>query len=785
MQSPVFGFSPCFCLIQVALYLLSVNRTNTLRNQLACLVLLTFYGIGCNSNNGSLGNLDPEIEAIISQLTLEQKVGQMTQLNLGFLSNSVQQHDGKRKQVEWEKVKEAIHDYHIGSILNSNGYAKSFEEWHEIINGIQDLAMNEEPSIPILYGIDAIHGATYIKDAVLMPHNIAMAATRDRALIRRSAQLTAQSTRASGIRWNFDPVFDVGREPLWPRFEETFGESAYLCGQMGSEVVRAYEGQELDAGIGVASCLKHFIGYSVPASGKDRTEAYISNLELWEQHIASFQAGVDAGASTVMVNSASVNGLPIHSSRYHLTELLRDKMGFEGMIVSDWEDVIRLHTRHKVARNAREAVKMSIQAGLDMSMVPNDYSFYHHLVDLVKANEIQVSRIDESVRRILTLKKKIGLFKHPKVEKNLMQSLSLEDDFKLAKEVSDASIVLLENHGNTLPLENDERIFVAGPACCSKPALHGGWSYSWQGRDESIYPESTETVVQGLREEFGENRIACPVEQAFGSSDHYKIDFAKAARDCDVIVLCLGEDAYAETPGVIDDLTLPAEQIKLAQAALKTGKPVVLLMLEGRGRLIHEIAESADAILLAMRPGTAGAKSIAQVMSGRVNPGGVLPFTYHRNSGDIIPHDHRFLSKYSRRSPGPLTEKGFQPQWPLGHGLTFSDLQTKIDTIRIPSNHLKDSVIIEYTVANASIRDATQAIDVFVTDEYAAGISPRIRVHVGFDKIQAPAKSEVKNSFKIAPRSFQFVDSEGIFHSEAGLFTIELAGEMRTIELSP
>ncbi len=739
----------------------------------------------CNSTELGRGTTDEDqaLETLVAAMSTEQKVGQMTQLNLGFLSTSTDQHDGKPKSVDWRKVQEAIREYHVGSILNSNGYAKPLEEWHEIINGIQHIAAETDLGIPVLYGIDAIHGATYINDAVLFPHNISMAATRDRSMVRGGAEATASLTRASGIRWNFDPVFDVGREPLWPRFEETFGESSFLCGAMGSEVVIGYEGPDLHNS-GVASCLKHFIGYSVPASGKDRTEAYISDLEMWEQHIPSFQAGVDAGASTVMLNSASVNGAPIHASRQHVTELLRHKMGFDGMIVSDWEDIIRLHTRHHLAKDLKGAVLMAIEAGLDMSMVPNDYSFYHILIELVESGAVSQERLNESVYRILSLKQKLGLFEHPGVEPMAMDLVSREKDSALAQRAAEASLVLLENRNGVLPLAEGGRILVAGPTCCSKPVLHGGWSYSWQGRDAAAYPDFTTTLVDGLRQEFGKDNVSCPVDAPFHDAGHRQFDMNLEAKGCEAIVLCLGEEAYAETPGVIDDLTLSADQIRLAKAAHKTGKPVVLVLIEGRGRLVSSIADDMDAVLLAMRPGTAGAEAIAGVLSGRVNPSGILPFTYQRSSGDIILHDHRTLSRLARREVGPVTKDGFQPQWAFGHGMTYSDLEVEMDSVRSKNGTLADTISVHYSIKNPSNRDAFKPLDVFVSDLYANRISPRVRTHVDFDRLLVPAGQTIQGEFNLPPRCFTYVDGSGIRHTEPGRFSIELGGSSDTLELT-
>lgn len=724
------------------------------------------------------------IAELLEEMTLEDKVGQMTQLTLGFLSTSQKQHDGQPKKVDWDKMKFAIEHYKVGSILNSAGNAYPLEEWHRVIEGIQEIALAQPLAIPIVYGIDAIHGVTYTQGSTLFPHNIGLAASRSRMLATRCAEITSAEARAGGLRWNFDPVFDVGRQPLWARFPETFGESSHLCGELGAEIVRAYEGNGLKKGAGVAACLKHFLGYSVPASGKDRTEAYISDLEMWEHHIPAFQAGVDAGASTVMVNSGSVNGEPVHASFDLLTGLLRNRMGFDGVVVSDWQDIIRLHTRHHVAANHREAVKMAVEAGLDMSMVPNEYSFCDHLLDLVQKGEISENRIDESVRRILALKIKLGLFEIAGVEPEAVKEFGLPEYQKTALEAAEASLVLLENKNDMLPLNGTEKLLVVGPTASSHGPLHGCWSYSWQGNVEAAYPEETPTLVQAMRAVLGEENILCPVEATFDDPAHFELDLERYASAADAIVLCLGENAYAESPGVIDDLHLPPNQVDLARRAIETGKPVILLLLEGRGRLVSTFVDDVDAVLLALLPGSQGAMAIANTLAGRSNPSGILPFTYQRNTGDLIPYDHRFTSKVTQGPPGVFTDEGFRPQWHFGHGLSYSDLKVDLVDVASPSNTLGEDVVLSYRISNPSSRDAVKALDVYVGDDYATGLAPRKRVLVAFDRVEVPAQSTVEGSIFLPSDAFGFVDREGEMHHEAGAFTVELSGQTMTLNLS-
>lgn len=726
---------------------------------------------------------DEFIGMMLEKMSIEDKVGQMTQLNLGFLSSSLNQHDGKPKQVDWDKVKTAVETYRVGSILNTAGRAYSLARWHEIINGIQEIALEQPLKIPVVYGIDAIHGATYSKGSTLFPHNIGMAATRNLEIVQAAAEVCAAETRASGIRWNFDPVFDVGRQPLWPRFPETFGESALLCGKMGGAIVSTYENFNLAKGQGVAACMKHFIGYGVPASGKDRTEAYISSLELWEHHIPPFQFGVNAGASTLMVNSGSVNGVPVHASRNFLTTLLRERMGFEGVIVSDWQDIIRLHSRHQVARSHRDAVKMAIDAGLDMSMVPNEYSFSEHLVDLVRSGEITEERIDESVRRILEFKMKLGLFSNPKVEETAVKKFGLSEYEDIALQAAEASLVLLENRNEILPLRGDEKLLIVGPTCGSKSALHGSWSYTWQGNVESAYPNETLTIVEAITQVFGTDQVKCPLNGGFDDSLHYKLDIEKAAESSDVIILCLGENAYAESPGVIDDLNLPKNQVKLALDAIATGKPVILVLVEGRGRLVSQFVEDMDAVLLALRPGSQGAMAIARTLSGLSNPSGLLPFTYHRSTGDLIPYDHRFSSKITQGPPGTFTELGFRPQWPFGHGMSYDKLDCEFVDFSCEQCFLGDSVDVNYRLTNKNQDETSKSFDLYLSDDYATHISPRKRVLVAFDHVRVPPRSFIDSTITIPANAFGYVDGEGTWHFEPGSFTVELFGEEKSIIL--
>ena len=703
----------------------------------------------------SVNSPDDGVRELLESMTVEQKVGQMTQVTLGVMI------DKKVKdRIEFlpDKLHEAIHTYQVGSILNTSSRALDLDAWHEVIRVIQDEAKKNPLSIPVLYGIDSIHGATYVKGSTLFPHNLGMAATRNPELVRRAARVTAMETRAAGLRWNFDPALDLGRNPLWSRFPETFGEDSYLTSTLGVAAVTGYGEDGLGAPTSVAACMKHYLGYSDPANGKDRTPAYIPDVVLWEQHLPPFRAAVQAGAPTAMINSASINGVPVHGSKRLLTDVLRGELGFEGLVVSDWEDVIRLHTRHRVAETPREAVKMAVEAGLDMSMVPFDYSFAEHLVDLVKSGEVSEERIDRSVAIILGLKKELGLFDNPYHETEAVPNFGKPEYTELALESARESITLLENEGGVLPLSDGARVLLAGPAAANLGPLHGSWSYTWQGDDESGYSDTTETLADVFAERLGDDGVVLVAEQGFDAAGNYDTDKLKSlAEDVDAIVLALGERAYAESPGWIDDLNLPEQQKALARAAAETGKPVVLVLVEGRPRIVADIVPLVDAVLLAYQPGSRGADAIADVLFGAYNPNGVLPFSYPQFTGDIMPYDHGVLAKIQQLKPSVITYDGYKPQWPFGHGLSYTTFEYGELTLDRETLSGAETLTVSVTVTNTGQRAGKHAVDLFVSDLYAS-LSPAERKLRAFDKVFLEPGETTTVTFELNREDLAFVN---------------------------
>lgn len=722
-------------------------------------------------------SIEARVSGLLDKMTIEQKVGQMTQVTLGIL---IDKSVPDKIVFDTEKLDEALSKYQVGSILNTASRSLSLEQWHEVIRTIQDKALENGNSLPVLYGIDSIHGANYVKGSTLFPHNIGMAATRNPDLARRAARVTAMETRAAGIRWNFDPVFDLGVNPLWSRFPETFGEDSHLVQIMGVANVEGYGQDGLGAPTSVASCMKHYLGYSDPANGKDRTPAYIPDVVLWEKHLPPFAAAVKAGAPTIMINSASVNGMPVHGSKRLLSDVLRDELGFKGLVVSDWEDVIRLHTRHRVAETPREAVRLAVEAGLDMSMVPFNYSFAEHLVDLVKSGEISEERIDQSVAIILRLKMELGLFDNPYHESEAVKNFGKTEYSELAFQAALESMTLLENRNNVLPLSKETKILLAGPAAANLGPLHGSWSYTWQGENEAVYPDSTKTLVEALVERLGSDQVVSMAEAGYQNEGNYdSARLVELAESVDVIVLALGERAYAESPGWTDDLNLAQEQKALALAAAETGKPVILVLVEGRPRVINDIVPRMDAILLAYQPASRGADAIAEVLLGDYNPSGVLPFSYPQFTGDIMPYDHGVLAKVQQLKPSVITYDGYKPQWPFGHGLSYTTFE--YTALEFDRGTLKgdDKLKVSVTVKNTGDRDGWHSVDLFVSDLYAS-LSPAVRKLRAFDKVFIETGQTVTVPFELTRHDLEFVNLKLERVVEPGEFRVTVGGLEKT-----
>ena len=730
-----------------------------------------------------------KIEALLKRMTLEEKVGQMTQLAIGMIAKGQNQ----EIQIDPEKLDKAIVRYGVGSILNVSDQALTADKWHEIIGQIQQAATKKTRlSIPVIYGIDSIHGANYIQGATLFPQEIGMAATWNPELMKRGSEISAMETRAASIPWSFSPVLDIGRQPLWPRFYETFGEDPYLAKVMGVAFVRGFEGTDVASQDRVASSLKHYMGYSLPLTGRDRTPAWIPENQMREYVLPPFAAAVKAGARTVMVNSAEINGVPGHINHHILTDILRGELGFKGFVVSDWEDIKKLVTIWHIAATEKEATRLAVMAGIDMSMVPLDYSFADHLIALVKEGAVPQSRIDEAVRRILRVKFELGLFDKPIADPALKSKIGLPASQQASLQAARESMTLLKNVNNLLPLAKDRKVLVTGPTADSLISLNNGWTYVWQGSDESLYPKDRPTIRRAIEAKVGAANVTyapgTKITRPPGSSSNStptdveaEVDIpaaVRAAGAADVVVLCLGEGSYTETPGNITDLTLGEPQLRLAEAIEATGKPVVLVLVEGRPRIINHIVDKAGAILMAYNPGNEGGQAVADVLFGDFNPSGRLPFTYPRTPNGLITYDHKAFETEDTA----FGNMAFTPQFEFGQGLSYttfaySDLRLGQKTITGAAD-----LPISVTVTNSGRRAGKEVVQVYVTD-LVASLSPAGKRLKRFAKIYLEPGQSRTLTFKLRRDDLSFIGSDNKPVVEPGEFEVRIAALKDRFEL--
>lgn len=717
------------------------------------------------------------IDQIISQMTLKEKIGQMTQLNLdvvceGEIYKLVEPH-----HIEKEKLHKALVEYGVGSILNCGGHAYPREQWLEIIGEIQRVATTETRlKIPVLYGIDAIHGANYVSGSTLFPQPLAQAATFNTDLAKKGAEITAYETRAAGQVWNFSPVLDVARNPLWSRVFETYGEDTYLCMEMGNAVVMAYQGEGTFGNNNVLPCLKHFLGYSATTTGKDRTPALIPTKTLREIYLPPFQKAIESGAKSVMINSGEINGEPVHASYDILTTLLRDELKFEGIAVTDWEDVIKLEKNHHVAANLKEAVYQAVQAGIDMCMVPNDYNFSDLLFELVNEGRITEARIDQSVRRILMVKRELGLLKN-----TLVPTIQDYPDFgakthqEAALKCAEESITLLENKNNTLPLNASQKVFVTGPSSNSMALLNGPWTRTWQGTDTTYDDASKNTIVEAMRTQ-SSNIIFDEGYSIF--TQKFSENALDKAKDADVIVVCLAEMPGTEKPGDINDLTLQREQLDYVKALSKLRKKLVLVLVENRPRVISEIVDLADAIVMCYLPGDFGGDALANILYGKVNPTGKLPITYPRYVNDLLTYDHKYTEAI-----GPwYGNEGWNPQWPFGHGLGYCKINYKSISTDKKQYSIGEDIRVTITLSNEGAMDTKESILIFQSD-LVADLTPSVRKLVQFEKVSLKAGETRTIEFTIKGDQLKYYHPRKGYTLEPGQHKISVAGLEAMVEL--
>lgn len=744
---------------------------------------LILIGTSCKE---SKSEADREVEKLLSEMTLEEKVGQMAQITLDVIGNGKTRLESNIPfEIDSLRLDSVIVKYHIGSILNTtNNYAMPLAQWHKIINQIQNVATTKtRMKIPVLYGIDAIHGVTYTVGATIFPQQITLAATFNPVHAYNMASVSAYETRASGIPWNFSPVLDLGADPRFSRQFEGFGEDPYLAKILGEQMIFGYEGitDSIAHPTKVASCVKHFLAYSVPNSGKDRTPAYVPEHVIREYHLPQFKAAIDAGAESVMINSGLINGISVHASYDIITKLLKEELGFKGVVVSDWMDIINLEKRDKIAKDNKEAVAMAINAGIDISMIPYEYeNFCNDLVALVKEGKVKESRINDAVRRILKLKLKLGLWENPVTKIEDYPEFGSEKSAKMAYNAAAEAITLLKNTNNILPLSKNSKILVTGPNANSMRALNGGWTYSWQGEKTDRFAQQYNTILEAIQNKIGSNNVKyIPGVSYIEEGNYYEEqenDFnlaVSAAKSVDAVVLCLGENSYTEKPGDLNDLNLSRLQRKLASEISMSGKPVILVLNEGRPRCIQEIEPFMSGIIQVYLPGNYGGDALADILFGDVNPSGKLPYTYPSYPNSITTYYHKPSEEQKRSEGAYIYESDYNPQWEFGNGLSYTTFE--YSSLKTDKNVFNDNqnVTVSVNIKNTGSIAGKEVVMLFSSDKVAS-ISPDVKRLRKFSKIYLEPGETKTVTFKIDANDLSFVNQYNKTVTEEGEFELKI-----------
>ena len=736
---------------------------------------------------------DPVIEANIQQwlkkMTLEEKIGQMCEITIDVVTDFEKSRDGFT--LSEAMLDTVIGKYKVGSLLNVPlSVAQKKEVWAKAIRQIQEKSM-KEIGIPCIYGVDEIHGTTYTLDGTLFPQGVNMGATFNRALVRRGAEISAYETKASCVPWTYAPVVDLGRDPRWPRMWENYGEDAYLNTVMGVEAVLGFQGSDPNhiGRYNVAACVKHYMGYGVPVSGKDRTPSAIPRSELREKHFAPYLAAIRAGALSVMVNSAVDNGMPFHANKELLTDWLKRDLNWDGLIVTDWADINNLCTRDHIAATKKEAIKIAINAGIDMSMVPYETSFCTYLKELVEEGEVPMSRIDDAVARVLRLKYRLGLFDNPYWDIAEYDKFGSPEHAAEALRAAEESEVLLKNDGNLLPLKQGTKILLAGPNANLMRCLNGGWSYSWQGHRADEFAGAYNTIYEALCNKFGKDNITYEpgVTYAPYKNDNWweenpaEIEKAvAAAANADVIIACIGENSYCETPGNLNDLTLSANQRNLVKALAATGKPVILVLNEGRPRIINDIEPLAKAVVHVMLPGNYGGDALANLLAGDVNFSGKLPYTYPKYINSLATYDYKPCENVGQMAGNYNYDAVMDVQWPFGFGLSYTSYaysNLKVDKyFFVPG----DVITVSVDVTNTGSVEGKESVLLYSSDLVASS-TPDIKRLRGFDKISLKPGETKTVTLKLSADDLAFVGYDGLWRLEKGDFVLACGGKTVTV----
>lgn len=733
---------------------------------------------------------DPKIEAQVEQtlkkLTLEEKIGQMMELVTDLFGandkNGV-------FYIDEHKTDSILSRYKIGSILNApNTCAPTAKQWEKYIAQIQKISM-KRIGIPCVFGLDQNHGSTYTQGGTLFPQNINVAASFNREIARRSAEATAYETRAVSVPWTYSPTVDLGRDARWPRIWENFGEDCYLSSEMGKAMVYGFQGEDpnnIDQ-YHIATSMKHFMGYGVPWTGKDRTPAYISPADLREKHFAPFLAGLQAGALTVMVNSASVNGMPMHANKDILTGWLKEETGWDGVLITDWADINNLYTREMVAKDKKDALRIAINAGIDMIMEPYSCDACGYLIELVKEGKIPMSRIDDACRRVLRMKYRLDLFKNPTQKLKNYPKFGGKEFAKLALEGATESMVLLKNEGNILPLQHGKKILLTGPNANQMRCLDGGWSYTWQGHRADEFAGKYNTIYEAFCNEYGKENVILNQGVTYNEKGKYweenepQIQGAvDAAKDADIIVACIGENSYTETPGNLTDLWLSENQRNLVKELAKTGKPVVLVLNEGRPRLIADIEPLAQGIIDILIPGNMGGDALANLVSGKSNFSGKMPYTYPKEINSLANYDFKKSEEVGTMEGAYDYNAKITQQWGFGYGLSYTSYQ--YSNLKVSQSDFRHGDIIKVSVdvKNTGKVAGKESVLLFSSDLIASMVPDGRRLRA-FDKVELQPGETKTMTFELKADDLAFVDWNGKWRLEEGDFKLMIADQSADI----
>ena len=730
--------------------------------------------------------IEAQVEQTLKKLTLEEKIGQMMELVTDLFGandkNGV-------FYIDEHKTDSIFSRYKIGSILNApNTCAPTAKQWEKYIEQIQKISM-KRIGIPCVFGLDQNHGSTYTQDGTLFPQNINVAATFNREIARHSAEATAYETRAVSVPWTYSPTVDLGRDARWPRIWENFGEDCYLSSEMGKAMVYGFQGEDpnnIDQ-YHIATSMKHFMGYGVPWTGKDRTPAYISPANLREKHFAPFLAGLQAGALTVMVNSASVNGMPMHANKEILTGWLKEETGWDGVLITDWADINNLYTREMVAKDKKDALRIAINAGIDMIMEPYSCDACGYLIELVKEGKIPMSRIDDACRRVLRMKYRLDLFKNPTQKLKNYPKFGGEEFAKLALEGATESMVLLKNEGNVLPLQHGKKILLTGPNANQMRCLDGGWSYTWQGHRTDEFASKYNTIYEAFCNEYGKENVILNQGVTYNEKGKYWeenepqiLGAVAAAKDADVIVACIGENSYTETPGNLTDLWLSENQRNLVKALAQTGKPVILVLNEGRPRLIADIEPLAQGIIDILIPGNMGGDALVNLVSGKSNFSGKMPYTYPKEINSLANYDFKKSEEVGTMEGAYDYNAKITQQWGFGYGLSYTSYQ--YSNLKVSKSDFRHGDIIKVSVdvKNTGKVAGKESILLFSSDLVASMVPDGRRLRA-FDKVELQPGETKTVTFELKADDLAFVGWDGKWRLEEGDFKLMIADQTASV----